>query len=103
MGAASEGADVRAELGRLRHSIDNLDAALIHLLAERFKLTEQVGELKAAHALPAADLDREREQITRLHRLADEARLDPEFAEQLLAFIVARVIHHHEVIAQRER
>lgn len=97
------GTDPGAELHRLRHSIDNLDAALIHLLAERFKLTEQVGELKAAHDLPAADLVREREQVARLHRLADDAQLDPDFAEQLLAFIVARVIHHHEVIAARER
>ena len=103
MSGETTGDDVQAELGALRHSIDNLDAALIHLLAERFKLTERVGELKATHAMPAADLDRERQQITRLHRLADEARLDPEFAEQLLAFIVARVIHHHEVIAARER
>ena len=32
-------------LRELRGSIDNLDAALVHLLAERFKCTQQVGEL----------------------------------------------------------
>ncbi len=89
-----------AELLRLRSSIDNLDAALVHLLAERFKCTQQVGELKAAHALPPADPAREAEQVARLRRLAHEADLDPVFAEKFLAFIVEEVIQHHEAIAQ---
>ena len=49
------GDPVAKELLRLRMSIDNMDAALVHLLAERFKITQQVGELKAAHGLPPAD------------------------------------------------
>ena len=44
---------------RLRGSIDNLDAALVYLLAERFKITQQVGLLKAANGLPPADPARE--------------------------------------------
>ena len=92
---------VSVELGRLRASIDNMDAALVHLLAERFKVTQQVGELKAAHGLPAADPVREAQQIARLRRLAQEARLDPEFAEKFLAFIVAEVVRHHEALAGR--
>ena len=39
--------EVPPELVELRRSIDNIDAALIHLLAERFKATQTVGELKA--------------------------------------------------------
>jgi chorismate mutase len=31
--------------------------------------------------------------------LADEAGLDPVFAEKFLNFIIAEVIHHHERIA----
>ena len=86
------------ELGVLRHSIDNLDAALIHLLAERFKLTQRVGVLKAAHDLPPADPAREAQQMTRLRRLSLDAQLDPAFAEKLLAFIISEVIRHHEDI-----
>jgi chorismate mutase len=90
---------VRAELARLRESIDNIDAAVVHMLAERFKCTQQVGHLKAAHQLPPADASREAHQIARLRRLAENARLDPAFAEKLLNFIIAEVIRHHERIA----
>jgi chorismate mutase len=85
----------------LRSSIDNLDAAIIHLLAERFKCTQKVGALKAAHAMPPSDPEREARQIERLHRLAREADLDPVFAERFLNFVIDEVIRHHRAIAER--
>jgi len=88
------------ELLRLRDSIDNIDAALIHLLAERFKCTQAVGEYKATHNLPPADPGREAAQIARLRQLASDAKLDPDFAEKFLNFIVKEVIRHHEAIAK---
>jgi len=88
-----------AELTSLRQSIDNIDAALVHLLAERFKFTQQVGQLKAATGLAASDPAREKVQIARLRGLAEESHLDPAFAEKFLNFIVAEVIHHHQTIA----
>ncbi|MBE1596334.1 chorismate mutase [Streptomyces stelliscabiei] len=97
--AAEVDADVRAELTRLRDSIDNIDAAVVHMLAERFKCTQRVGHLKAAHHLPPADPGREAQQINRLRGLAESAKLDPAFAEKLLNFIIAEVIRHHERIA----
>jgi chorismate mutase len=91
--------DVAADLAGLRLSIDNIDAALVHMLAERFKFTQQVGRLKAANGMPPSDPERERTQIARLRALAEEAHLDPAFAEKWFNFVVAEVIHHHERIA----
>jgi chorismate mutase len=91
--------ETRTELAELRQSIDNIDAALTHLLAERFKATQRVGRLKARRGLPASDPDRERVQTARLRALAIEAQLDPAFAEKWFNFVVAEVIHHHEQIA----
>ena len=89
----------RAELAELRQSIDNIDAALVHILAERFKATQRVGRLKAERGLPPSDPEREAKQIARLRSLALEANLDPAFAEKWFNFVVAEVIHHHEQIA----
>ena len=86
------------ELQRLRDSIDNIDAALVHLLAERFKCTQAVGRYKATHGLAPADPAREAAQIARLRGLAEAAKLDPDFAEKFLNFIVTEVIRHHEAI-----
>lgn len=92
-------ARAREILSGYRASIDNIDAALIHMLAERFRCTKAVGVLKAEHGLPPADPAREQAQIERLRRLAKDAQLDPDFAEKILAFIVKEVIRHHEMIA----
>ena len=91
--------EIPPELADMRHSIDNIDAALVHLLAERFKLTRQVGALKAERGLPPADPEREAQQIARLRSLAVTADLDPEFAEKFQNFLVKEVIRHHEIIA----
>ena len=83
-------------LARFRKSIDNIDAALVHILAERFRITQAVGEYKALSTMPPADPIREEKQIARLRKLAEESELDPEFSEKFLRFIIDEVIRHHE-------
>ena len=85
-------------LSRFRDSIDNIDAALVFMLAERFKITKTVGEYKATTNLPPADAGREERQIERLRQLAKDAKLDPDFTEKFLRFIIDEVIRHHEKI-----
>ncbi len=82
-------------LAEFRSSIDNIDAALVHILAERFKITQKVGAYKAKAGLPPADPGREAAQIERLRALAAGAQLDPEFTEKFLRFIIDEVIRHH--------
>lgn len=83
-------------LAGYRKSIDNIDAALIHMLAERFRITQAVGDYKAKAHLPPADPAREASQIARLRALAEEAHLDPEFSEKFIRFVIDEVIRHHE-------
>ncbi|WP_152193045.1 chorismate mutase [Georgenia satyanarayanai] len=94
---------IPGELASARGTIDNIDAALIHLLAERFKCTQRVGHIKADLGLPASDPGREAEQIQRLRALAEVAGLDPVFAEKFLTFIVQEVIRHHEATAEQRQ
>lgn len=97
---SSEPTDETARAAQLlavqRGHIDNLDAILVYTLAERFKATQEVGRLKASHALPPSDPARETRQIERLQNLAKDADLDPDFAKKFLSFIIAEVIRHHE-------
>jgi chorismate mutase len=89
-------------LRRYRESIDNIDAALVFLLAERFKVTQAVGRHKAEAGLPPADPGREGEQIARLRGLAEAANLDPDFSEKFLRFIIDEVIRHHERVRDED-
>ncbi|MEM1161009.1 MAG: chorismate mutase [Pseudomonadota bacterium] len=86
----------QAVLSDLRQSIDNLDAVLVHTLAERFRCTTTVGKLKAEHDLPPADPAREARQIDRLERMCADSGLDPEFAKKFQRFIIDEVIRHHQ-------
>ncbi|WP_345116151.1 chorismate mutase [Bartonella jaculi] len=91
------------ELACLRASIDNFDATLIHILAERFRCTKAVGHLKARYDFPTVDPLREQHQVARLRQLAIDSHLDPDFAERFLKFIIKEVVHHHEVIAKEQK
>ena len=90
--------DAISELCQLHDSIDNIDAALIHLLAERLQRTRAVDRLTAQHRVAWRDLGREASQVTRLRELAAVSKLDPDFAEAFHAFVVREVIRQHEAV-----
>ena len=89
-----------SQLESYRASIDNIDATLVYLLAERFKVTQAVGRYKAIVGLSAGrSPNGEAQQVARLRILAEESGLDPAFTESFLRFIVSEVIRHHERLA----
>ena len=90
--------DPLSNLRQARDSIDNIDAAIVHMLADRFRYLEAIGILKARHGLPSRDPEREAKQVSRLRALAAASKLDPDFAQKLLAFVSHEVIPHHESI-----
>jgi chorismate mutase len=90
--------DVSSRLRELRDSVDNIDAAIVHMLAERFRVTNVIGELKARHRLPPQDCQREAQQVSRLRQLAVSSGLDPDTAEKFLSFVVREVVRLHEAI-----
>lgn len=88
------------QLSELRKSIDNCDQALIHILAERFKITQKIGKLKAKYKLDNFDPKRQKKQTQTLREVAEKSDLDPDFAENFLNFISEKVIQNHEKIKQ---
>ena len=92
-------AETVAKIKSLRQSIDNVDTAIVSLLAERFKYTSQVGVLKARAGFAPADYKREDYQIERLHRIAVDAGLDPDIAEVYREFVVTEAKRRHKRIA----
>jgi chorismate mutase len=90
------------DLWRLRRSIDNIDTGLVALLAERFRVTQEVGHLKARHRLPPVDVAREEAQVARLREMAGRAGLDEDFAEEFIRRVMAEVVRQHRLIAQGE-
>jgi len=91
-------ANPASKLRDLRDSIDNIDAAIVHMLAERFRCTRAIGKLKAQHGLPSRDPGREAEQVSRLRHLAAVSKLDPDFAEKFLSFVIHEVVGQHETV-----
>lgn len=86
------------ELLDIRKSIDNLDNALVAILAERFRLTERVGFIKLSADLPAQDVERERAQQLHYSELASAYGLDRNALLGIMSTIVQFVKNRHEEI-----
>jgi chorismate mutase len=87
------------DLEDLRKSLDNIDNALLYLLAERFRVTHKVGLYKKQHGLPPVDEAREAAQFARIDALAQQTGLDPAFAAKMLRLIIDQVVAEHKQIA----
>jgi chorismate mutase len=90
----------RDPVADLRDNIDNIDTAIVRLLAERFRCTDAIGELKAQHDLPSPDPGRKAEQVVRLRHHAAVGKLDPDFAEKFLTIVGHELIRRYELLSR---
>lgn len=87
---------VAPELDALRRAIDDVDAKLLDLIAQRVRVVLAVGDYKRANALPAYDPERERRMLERLCASAPEP-LDADTVRR----IFERLIDESRRIEQR--
>ncbi len=87
-------------LADLRASIDEIDDRFVKLLAERFDVTREVGQLKADLGMPAIDQTRENQVDDKARRLAEANGLDADLVSQVLRTIIDRVVAEHRTIAE---
>ncbi len=75
-------------LDQLRIEIDQLDSQLVDLLAQRSKLTQQVGEHKSRTGMPIYVPSREAELIEKRRAEAQQKEVSPGLVEDLLRRIM---------------
>ncbi len=88
-------------LEEMRQNIDDIDNAIIAMIAERFKVTDRVGAYKAENGLPPIDKAREAKQYDRINDLSLENDLEPEIAKAYLSLMIERVVKRHKVLADK--
>lgn len=88
-----------SDLDVLRGQIDEIDARLIKIFAERFKLTHQIGSYKKAQKLPARDKERERQKEEALAKLARQHGLDEELIQRIYRLLFEEVVKEHREIS----
>lgn len=84
----------------LRSQIDIADQQWLAVLAKRFAITQQVGELKSANNMPLVDPDREARQMTHIAKLAKESGVNPKLAQDILRLIIDEVVKNHTAIRE---
>ncbi len=87
-----------SDLTNLRDRINHVNYSLLVLLAERFRLTEQVGVYKKIHELPIVDEQREEVQLNELEQLAQELGMDSSIARKIFRLIIDEVRIRHQTI-----
>ena len=94
-------ADAARQVAELRTDVDTIDAAIVTMLAERFRVTRRIGLLKARAGFASADLHREAAQVATLRGKAEDCGLDPDLAEAYLHLVADAAKRVHERLASQ--
>jgi chorismate mutase-like protein len=89
-----------ADLDDLRSRIDQLDGALIAIVAERLAVCRQVAAVKEDTDTPVIQPTRVRDVVVTRRQQAIEAGVDPDFVEQLFRVLLTET-HRIEVAGRR--
>lgn len=89
-----------AELESLRKDIDEIDKAIVELLARRMDACRSIAEVKARSGSQVMQPDRVRKVLVSRRQWAIDSTIDPDFAEQVFRSILAEthrieVLHEH--------
>ncbi len=89
---------IPGELVQIRRRIDEIDRGIIERLSERFKLTREIGLLKARCAIGAQDVEREEQKLVALCAQGEAGQLDPALVRELFRRIMREAVSNHERI-----
>ena len=80
--------DAVRELARSRERIEEIDRAVVGLLAERVAIAREIGRFKRVAALPTLDPAREAAVVRHAGELAREALIDDESVRQIYWHVI---------------
>ena len=86
----------------VRAAIDEIDAALVALLAERTSYIDRATQLKPAIGMPARVNERVEEVVARVRATAKNRGLEPELAETLWRILIDWSIAREETVLGKE-
>ncbi len=75
-------------LDELRQHLNDLDARLVALVAERQRTSHEIARVKKSTGHPTRDFEREREVVLGVRRVAEEAGVSPALAERIIRLLI---------------
>ena len=83
-------------LKNLRERLDEIDAALVELMAQRQRIVAEVSAHKIHTGTPTRDYAREREVIESVRGHAAELAFDPDVAESIMRLLIRSSLTQQE-------
>ena len=90
------------KLDQLRRKLDEIDANIISLIAERQFNVEQIGNVKLSTNSPTRDYQREKQVIDKVKNHAKEHGLDPDIAQQIFELVIETSLSKQEIQKVKE-
>lgn len=84
------------DLEKLRSQLSAIDQQILELVAERQKLSGEIGALKQASGRPTRDFGREKQVLDRARSLAASLDIPPGLAEALLSLLIRSSLANQE-------